>query len=380
MGPVIVFSSSLFLRDMAAALLSDAKLLAQMGRILGDRRRKASLLVMLGIAIACASAWGDNPDHVIERNRSSMGTNVHIMIWGWDETAAVKAMEIAFAEIDRLDLLMSPWKPESDVSHLNAAAGDGKWVSVSPETIEVLDKAAEASKLSEGAFDITVGSFAGLWKFDAQDKDGSVPSKEDIEERKKLVNWKDVLIDHDKKAARLRRKGQKVTLGGIAKGYAVDRASKILRAHGFADFVVQDGGDMFVAGRKGPRAWRVGIQDPRAEHGVYFAAAEIQDRTFSTSGDYERFVIKDGKRYHHIIDPTTGFPATRCRAVTIMALDAFTAEGLSKTVFIWGPERGAALLEKLGVDGVIVGADNKVTITKGLKDKVWILQPPSDGT
>jgi len=160
----------------------------------------------------------------------------------------------------------------------------------------------------------------------------------------------------------------------------VDRAVALMRARGLVDFIVQAGGDLYVSGRHGDRPWRVGIRDPRGPRDAFFAAADVEDHTFSTSGDYERFTIKDGRRYHHIIDPRTGYPATGARSVTIMAKDGITAEILSKTLFIWGPERGMKLIERLpDVEAVIVGTDNKVSVSSGLAGKLVLVHPPTDG-
>lgn len=318
-------------------------------------------------------------DHLVDRWHETMGTVAHITVWGEDDSTIVKAIDEAWKELDRIDAVMTTWTESSEIAKINAAAGDGKGVAVSGEVLALLEKAQEASKLTNGAFDVTVGSFSGLWKFD-EDKDGTIPTKEQVEERRKLVNWKDLVLDRKKQTARLKQKGQRITLGGIAKGYGVDRVTAILRQHGLVDFIVQAGGDMYVAGRKGDRRWRVGIRDPRSAKDVFFAVAEVEDMTFSTSGDYERYVVKDGVRYHHILDPATGYPATKARSVTVMAKDGLTAEGLTKALFIMGPETGIPWLEKLGLgEAVVVGADNQVTISKGLKGKVTIITEPTDG-
>jgi thiamine biosynthesis lipoprotein len=317
-------------------------------------------------------------DHVVERTHDTMGTVIVLKAWGEDDAAIVGIFADAFAEFDRIDALMTTWTPDSEVSRINAAAG-GKAVVVSPELVGVLDSALAASKLTGGAFDITVGAFSGVWKFD-EDNDGSLPDDKLVQERRKLVSWRDVIIDHKAHSVRLRRKGQKITLGGIAKGYAVDRVTQMLRKRGLADFVVQAGGDMYVSGRRGDRRWRVGIRDPRGSRSDFFAMAEVEDATFSTSGDYERFVVKDGKRFHHILDPKTGYPAPKCRSVTVMAKDAVTAEGLTKGIFILGAEEGLKLIAKLpGVEAVVVDADNQVHVSKGLEPRLTIVHPPTAG-
>ena len=170
-----------------------------------------------------------------------------------------------------------------------------------------------------------------------------------------------------------------VNLGGVGKGYAIDRAVTILRGGGLTDFMIQAGGDLFVAGRRGDRPWRVGLQDPRGAPNTLFAAIELTDAAFSTSGDYERFFMRDGRRYHHILDPDTGEPALRSRSVTIMATNSTVADGLSTGVFVLGAEQGMALIEKLpDVEGVIVTSNNQVQVSSGLKGRLVLLKPPTD--
>jgi thiamine biosynthesis lipoprotein len=171
----------------------------------------------------------------------------------------------------------------------------------------------------------------------------------------------------------------RVNLGGIGKGYAVDRAVTILRRRGLAGFMIQAGGDMFVSGWRGDRPWRVGIRDPRGPADKSFAALDLTDGTFSTSGDYERFFMKDGRRYHHILDLSIGEPARACRSVTLVTDRAVIADALAKGVFILGPDRGMALIEKLPqVEGVIVSAKNEVSISSGLRGRLTLLAPPTD--
>jgi thiamine biosynthesis lipoprotein len=169
-----------------------------------------------------------------------------------------------------------------------------------------------------------------------------------------------------------------VNLGGIGKGYAVDRGVEILRRRGFNDFLIQSGGDMYAAGRRDGQPWRLGIQDPRGRGGQAFARVAVSDRTFSTSGDYERAFLKDGRRYHHIIDPTTGEPARGCRSTTILTDRAVIADGLSKTVFLLGPADGLALLERLHVEAVVVTTKNEVLVTPGLKGRLELVSAPTD--
>jgi FAD:protein FMN transferase len=364
------------------------------------RRRIATIVVGMGAALGLAAGPpigrahadpaapvappiapdAEHPASKIQYSDHAMGTNVTVWLWTADERAAAQAAEAVFNEMKRLDLEMTTWKPTSEVSRINAAAGD-KPVKVSGETYAVIARAVDVSKRSNGLFDITVEAFKGLWKFD-EDMDGSLPDPAEVKKRLALVNWKDIALDPRQRSVFLRRKGMAITLGGIAKGYAVDKCVAILRARGFTDFMMQAGGDMYVAGRKGDEPWMVGIRDPRGPANALFAVAPIQDHSFSTSGDYERGFVKDGVRYHHIIDTRTGQPALASRSVTVRAKDAFTADAWSKVMFILGPTDALDLIqrEKL-TDFEVVWVDdkNQVVKTDGMKGVLRVLRDPTPG-
>jgi thiamine biosynthesis lipoprotein len=313
----------------------------------------------------------------VERSRVSMGSEVHLIAWTSDEPAALAAFEAAFDEFDRLDALMSVWKPGSEVERLNAAAGDNP-VPISRDVLDVLIMARQTSEWTEGKFDVTFGVLSGLWKFD-HDLDGKIPPRADVLARLPLIDYQKLDVDVAKSTAFLEQKGMRVHLGGIGKGYAVDRAAAMLRGRGFNDFMIQSGGDLYVAGQRGDRPWRAGIQDPRGPEGSGFAAMDLTDAAFTTSGDYERFFMKDGRRYHHIIDPDTGEPAKGCRSVTVVAKTATLADALDTGIFILGPEKGMALIERLnGVEGVIVTSSNNVLVSSGLTRRLVVRSPPTD--
>ena len=300
-------------------------------------------------------------------------------LWTAATSGARGATDEVFGEFDRLDALMSVWKPGSDIERLNAAAGDHP-VIVGPDVRDALQIAHQVSEWTDGTFDVTFGALSGLWKFDDQDKDEQVPDRSEVLRRLPLINYRDLVIDDRAGTAFLTRRGMRVNLGGIGKGYGVDRAVGILRRRGFRDFIVQAGGDMYVAGRRGDRPWRLGIRDPRGPADRSFAALDLTDGTFSTSGDYERFFMKDGRRYHHILDLSRGEPATACRSVTLVTDRAVIADALAKGVFILGPDKGMALVERLPmVEGVIVSAKNEVVISSGLRARLILLAPPTDG-
>jgi thiamine biosynthesis lipoprotein len=308
----------------------------------------------------------------------AMGTVIQITFWTGDEVAAARAARAVMEEFERLDRMMTTWTPDSEVSRINAAAGVSA-VAVSAETFAVIDRALEISRKSQGVFDITVGAFQGLWKFD-QDMDGTLPTPAEVKRRVAMIGWRDVILDRKKRTVKLRRKGMAITLGGIAKGYAVDRAVALLREQKLSDFILQAGGDMFVSGAKSDKPWTVGIRDPRGSRDQTFAVAPVRDHAFSTSGDYERGFVKDGVRYHHILDPRTGQPARLSRSVTILAKDAFTADAWSKVLFILGWEKAMPLVEKMpDFEAAFVDDQNQVHVSSGMQSALKVLHPPSGG-
>jgi len=350
----------------------------------------ASLAVSLGmlrVAVAQdAPAAASHAATKIQYADHAMGTNVTVWLWTADERGAAQAAEAVFGEMKRLDKEMTTWdprtpgEPPSEVWQINAAAGD-KPIKVSAETYAVIERAIDVSRRSGGVFDITVGAFKGLWKFD-EDMDGTLPDPADVKRRLALVNWKDVALDARQRTVFLKRKGMSITLGGIAKGYAVDKCAEILRKRGFTDFMMQAGGDMYIAGKKGTEPWTVAIRDPRGPANTFFATAPVEDHSFSTSGDYERGFVKEGIRYHHILDTRTGQPAHTSRSVTVRAKDAFTADAWSKVMFILGPKAALALIkrEKLA-DFEVVWVDdkNQIVMTDGVKDVIRVLKEPTPG-
>ncbi len=338
------------------------------------------MLVLAAFVAACTGQAGNatTAEHLVQRARPSMGSNLRLTAWTADDGGAAAAFDAVFREFDRLEDLMSVWREGSDIARLNAAAGDHP-VSVSSDVLDALTIAHQVSDWTGGAFDVTFGVLTDLWKFDYQDQAAVVPDRSDVLERLPLINYRNLEVDDRARTAFLRRKGMRVNLGGIGKGYAVDRAVSILRGRGFRNFMIQAGGDMYVAGRRGDRPWRLGIRDPRGPADRSFAELDLSDGTFSTSGDYERFFMKDGRRYSHIIDLSRGEPAQLCRSVTLVTDRAVIADALAKGVFIMGPAAGMALVERLKhVEAVIVSAQNEVLISPGLKNRLVVLAPPTD--
>ncbi|MGE5783699.1 MAG: FAD:protein FMN transferase [Myxococcales bacterium] len=322
------------------------------------------------------------PPEEIHFERPAMSTLVQMVAYTSRDLTKQNldaAFEAAFVEITRLENLLSAWKASSDVGRLNRAAGEP--VQVASETWEVIERALWASRVSDGAFDITFQAMSGLWRFgDAAESKPRIPSRTEIDRRRRLVDFRKLELDQTQHRVRLPAPMQ-LSLGGIAKGYIVDRAAQILKAKGVQSFFIRAGGDLLGFGRKPTgEPFRSGVQDPRGARGSYFATLDFSDHAFSTAGDYERSFVTNGRRYHHIIDPRTGSPATACRSVTVWADDALTADALDDAIFILGPERGLALVEQTpGIGAVIVDADNRVIVSKRLSDRLVVIRSPTDG-
>lgn len=320
------------------------------------------------------------PDRVSAETKV-MGTHVQFVAFtnpkvGVEQARA--AFEAAAAEIKRVEDLMTTWR-DSEVYRINAQAGKSA-VKVGDETFAVIKESVHASEISEGTFDITFQTLHGLWKFD-EDLERKVPSDKDIKARLPFVSYKNIVLDEAAKTVKLTKAQTQISLGGIAKGYGVDMAVKVLEKAGLDSFFVQAGGDLYAKGKKPDGSqWQAGVRDPRGKAGEYFAMLPLSDHAFSTAGDYERTFILDGVRYHHIIDPRTGYPAKACRSVTIYAPTAFLADEIDDAVFILGPQKGLELVESIdGVGAVIVDAKNNLYISKRLQGKVAITKVLEDG-
>jgi thiamine biosynthesis lipoprotein len=300
-----------------------------------------------------------------------MGTVVEITLVAEEQDTAQKAALQAFQEIRRIEYLMSPWIESSDINRINRSAGDDG-VKVSPETMEVLKMAQEVSKLSEGGFDITVGPLVQLWR--KAREGGKPPEMEEVKETLNLVNFRNLKTHYGGKVS-LKKKGMTIDLGGIAKGYAVDRAFELLKGLGYRSFLVNAGGDLRVEGSKPEGPWSIGIQHPRDPEKM-MARISISNTAVATSGDYETFFIHQGKRYHHILNPRNGFPAEGCQSVTVLHNEGATADALATAIFVLGPEKGYALCQRLeGVDCLIVDRDGKTVFTQNLKDRLSFSSP-----
>lgn len=318
----------------------------------------------------------------VERSAEAMGTRIYLAAYtspSMPEEAMVGVFDAAIAEMRRLESTLSEWRNDSDIGRINTHAGE--WVPVSPEALEVIERSLWAGRVSEGAFDITFQVMRDLWKFgSASDAVPRVPPEPEVARLRSLIDYRQVQIDAAARRVRIGSQ-QAIGLGGIAKGYIVDCAVALLRRAGLRAFLVQAGGDLYGAGRKPDGSpWMSGVRDPRGSAETFFATLELTDHAFSTAGDYARAYVVDGRRYHHIIDPRTGYPAALARSVTVWAPDALTADAIDDAIFILGPDRGLALARELGTVGVVmVDAENRVHVTPNLQERLHITRQPSEG-
>ncbi len=296
-----------------------------------------------------------------QREEAIMGTRVAVELWSEDAALAARAMEAVIAEMRRTDALMSTYRPESQLSAVNAQAAV-RAVQVDPEIIDVVAKALEFSRLSDGAFDITYASVGYLYDYRAHRR----PTGEQVAAALPGVDYRQVQVDRERNTIRFLRPGVRIDLGGIAKGRAVDRSIEVLRGLGIAHAMVNAGGDTRLLGDRRGKPWIVGVRDPRSE-GRMVTRLPLEDEAVSTSGDYERYFEEEGVRYHHILVPGTGQVAREVRSATIIGPDATLTDGLSTAVFVLGVERGMALVSRLpGVEAVIVDGNGRIFYSDGL--------------
>lgn len=325
------------------------------------------ILLMLTMLVTSVSE-AQQPKFEVTTSKYLLGTKIDITAIHTDIDSMKKAMYYAFREIERIQGVMSIQIDTTEASHINQNAGIAP-VKVSGELYSIISRSIGYSKKYDGIFDITIGPVSELWGFSSDNKITVVPDTDTISSLIKLVNYKLIILDPSDSSVFLPEKGMKIDLGGIAKGYAVDRASKIMRDHEMNDFFVNAGGDIFVSGTKTEdKKWSIGIKDPRNENKL-IGEFELSDLAIGTSGDYERFVIIDGKRYHHIFDVHTGYPVMISQSGTAIAATSEEAVVLSKVVFIAGAEEYMKTKDETGIEGVIVSGDGSIVYDERMAEK-----------
>ena len=299
-----------------------------------------------------------------------LGTVINLTIVG-DPKKAPQTSQAVFDEIERIESLMSPYRQGSDVYRLNRDGGAGP-VAVSAETYDLIRKSVDLSAETGGCFDITFASIANLW--DYKNKNLVPPSGPAVAALLPLVGSRNIILNPGKKSVAFARPGMKIGLGAVAKGYAVSRGIDLLRKKGISDAIVEAGGDLQVSGTKHGKPWITGLRHPRRN--VILLTIELADMdAVATSGDYERFVMRNGVRYHHIIDPRTGYPANTFSSVSVFSKSAVLSDAYATAIFVMGLEGAREFLKRHGEIDVIL-ADKKVNlyISRRLKERITFLE------
>ena len=317
-------------------------------------------------------------EKIYRKSKILMDTFVTITVVSNSKDRAENAINTAFSEIEKLEKLSNFFSSESEVSRINKNAGISG-VRVSPDILDMLNKAITVSEKTEGSFDVTIGPVISLYDFHKKIK----PEESAVKKNLSLVDYRELIIDRNRSTAFLRKTGMLIDLGGIAKGYAADKAVETLKRKGINSGLVSVAGDIKAFGLKPDgKPWNIGIRNPRISSNTplvkggkggfsddIMATLELKDMAISTSGDYERFFIIDGRRYHHLLSPKTGYPAEGCQSVSVITKEGAFTDAFATGVFILGPEKGIKVLEKLGFDGIIVDSQGKVHTTPNIRGK-----------
>jgi thiamine biosynthesis lipoprotein len=316
---------------------------------------RLTLLAFLLALISPANAeWHSRTDAI-------MGTRIYVEVWSDDAAKGEAGIDAVMDEMRRIDELMSHYKPESQLSQINARAAEEP-VQVDKELFDLIKLSTHFSEITEGAFDITYASVGHLYDFPHHVR----PTEEQIKAALPGVNWRNMLLDPVKHTVRFEHQGMRIDLGGIGKGYAVDRSIAILQARGFQHALVSAGGDSRIIGDRMGRPWVVGIRNPDNKDQVV-TRIPLVNSAMSTSGDYERYFDEGGVRYHHIIDPRTGHSASKVRSATVLGPTATETDGMSKTAFVLGPEKALEIINRMPqYDAIFVTPEGKVLYSNGL--------------
>lgn len=293
----------------------------------------------------------------------ALGTLNYIKLY---DDASQNILEQAVKRVLEIDDMMSAYKEYSDISLINGNAGNG-FTNINRDTLHLLNRSLQFSRMSEGAFDITVRPLIDLWGIGK--KANYIPDEESIRHTLQFVNSHNLILDHINTRAALSQKGQSLDLGGIAKGYAADEVKRILLENNIQNAIINLGGNIVTLGnRPDGSSWRIGIQDPFSSTGNHIGILRVQNKTIVTSGVNERFFVKDGVRYHHILDPRSGKPAQNSLMSVTAILDcSMDADALTTALFVLGMEKSTKLLKLLNAEAIFITNTKDVFVTEGLK-------------
>lgn len=325
-----------------------------------------TILVVLFATGCTTSEKKSGSSEPLSQSNFQLDTVVTISLYDWKDEATFQQV---FAEIDRLEKLLSVDYEGSDLDLLSKNAGK-TWTTVSPETWEVIKTSVAYSDLSGGSFDITAGPLISLWNI--KDGKGHYPNAQELEHAKQLIDYEEILFQNENQIM-LKQVGMKANLGSIAKGYIADCIKEFLVEKGVKSAIINLGGNVVVLG--GPPnggEFNVGIQDPLKATGETLGMLQIKDKSLVSSGIYERYFEYEGKHYHHILDPNTGFPSDNGLAgVTIVSGKSVDGDALSTTTFLLGKEKGMELIESIpDTEAIFITTDGAISVTSGLEGKL----------
>jgi thiamine biosynthesis lipoprotein len=296
-----------------------------------------------------------------KETRLALGTFVEISVSEQKpRQEIVQAVDLAFAEILKIHHLMNRFDPQSEISKINREANK-RPLRLSPEMLEIIKHSLEFSHLSEGAFDISVAPLLDTWGFYRKGKKRCLPSDQEIKAALEKVGYKNIVLDEKAATLYFAKAGMQIDLGGIAKGYAVDQARDILVKKGIKNALINAGGNIYALGKKANgQPWKVGLRHPR-KPGKLWKNFVLEDKAIATSGDYENYFILDGKTYHHIFDPRSGYPVeTEIASVSVITDQATDADALSTTFFVLGKAKAMELAKKLkNIELIFLSLDKK---------------------
>ena len=319
--------------------------------------------------LACSALLGCNPNNVklIKESRFYMGTLFDITVLHADARKAEKIIDKVFDEIKRIELMTSKFIPNSEVSKINQSSNENAYP-ISEEVYNLLKVSVHYSQITRGAFDITIGVIQDLWNFD--NEEGQIPSSGTLLPLLSLVGFKNIALKENFHV-RLKKKGMKLDLGAIAKGYAVNRGIEILRNNHINNAILNGGGDLKCIGEKKQGSpWEIGVRHPRDPSSI-IATLKGNNQAIATSGDYQNYFVKNKVRYHHLLNPETGWPAKGTQSATIISNNAMLADAMATAVFIMGPERGIEFIEsQKGLEGFLITSDGDKIISTGLKKRI----------
>ena len=332
-------------------------------------------------------------EEILSHSDFLMDTYVTIQVVVSDKITGKKVLDDAFELMKKLDKKFNNYNPDSELSHINHNAFNLE-IKIDEEMLRILEASKKIFKISNGAFDPTVSPLVKLWNFKAEKP--SVPSQSTITNLLPLVNFNNVMIDEKKKSVHFLKNGMEIDLGAIAKGFVVDEVADFLKKRNIKSALINAGGNIYAYGKKPDNTdWKVGLKDPRGE-GI-IATLPLRDKSIATSGDYERFFIIEGKRYHHILNPKTGYPVDETISMSVIAKDATTADGLSTAAFVKGGQKALEFIKNLGrddIEGIVIFPENnssfvgdanmrslkkyKILVTEKLAKDITIIEKNSD--